>query len=293
MTLKEAKQIRGEFADKQTFSNEELFMFSEAMDFLIEKEKNPADMMFLGGVYYDLRHFDLALKYYEMASTYNYREAYSCLGYIWYYGRIGEKDYEKAFKYYSKAMDMGCLTSTYKVADMYKNGYFVEKDYEKYKNMIKDLYPKVKELNNVFDPIPEVYTRLAKIKIEEKNNMEEALNLYSYAKEILAQRISINPFFGSLNIMKWLIEDVYTIVEFDNEYFDLYDLYHALKKPMRVVFDYDDTTYEIESVEENGECVISFNGSWYRTLDDFFAKAKIDGELLTTLYFDLYAFEVR
>lgn len=293
MTLKEAKQIRGEFADKQTFSNEELFMFSEAMDFLIEKEKNPADMMFLGGVYYDLRHFDLALKYYEMASTYNYREAYSCLGYIWYYGRIGEKDYEKAFKYYSKAMDMGCLTSTYKVADMYKNGYFVEKDYEKYKNMIKDLYPKVKELNNVFDPIPEVYTRLAKIKIEEKNNMEEALNLYSYAKEILAQRISINPFFGSLNIMKWLIEDVYKIVEFDNEYFDLYDLYHALKKPMTVTFDYDDETYEIESVEENGECVISFNGSWYRTLDDFFAKAKIDNELLTTLYFDLYAFEVR
>lgn len=31
MTLKEAKQIRGEFADKQTFSDEELFMFSEAM----------------------------------------------------------------------------------------------------------------------------------------------------------------------------------------------------------------------------------------------------------------------
>lgn len=292
MTLKEAKQIRGEFADKQTFSDEELFMFSEAMDFLIEKEKNPADMMFLGGVYYDLRHFDLALKYYEMASTYDYREAFSCLGYIWYYGRTGEKDYEKAFRCYSKAMDMGCLTSTYKVADMYKNGYFVEKDYEKYKKMIKELYPKVKELNNVFDPIPEVYTRLAKIKIEEMNN-EEALNLYSYAKDILAQRISINPFFGSLNIMKWLIEDVYTIVEFDNEYFDLYDLYHALKKPMKVVFDYDDKTYEIESIEENGECVISFNGSWYRTLDDFFAKAKIDGELLTTLYFDLYAFEVR
>jgi len=62
---------------------------------------------------------------------------------------------------------------------------------------------------------------------------------------------------------------------------------------MKVVFDYDDKTYEIESVEENGECVISFNGSWYRTIDDFFAKAKIEGELLTTLYFDLYAFEVK
>lgn len=292
MTLKEAKEIRNDFADKQTFSDDELFMFSEAMNYLIENEKNPADMMFLGGVYYDLRYFDLALKYYEMASTYNYREAFSCLGYIWYYGRTGEKNYEKAFKCYSKAMDMGCLTSTYKVADMYKNGYYVEKDYEKYKSMITDLYPKVKILNDVFDPIPEVYIRLAKIKIEEKD-YKEALNLYSYAKEVLAQRISINHFFGNLNIMKWLIDDVYKIVEFDNEYFDLYDLYHVLKKPTKVVFEYDDKTYEIESVEENGECVIFFNDSWYRTIDDFFAKAKIEGELLTALYFDLYAFEVR
>ena len=106
MTLKEAKEIRNEFADKQTFSDEELFVFSEAMDFLIEKEKNPADMMFLGGVYYDLRHFDLALKYYEMASTYNYREAYSCLGYIWYYGRTGEKDYEKALVFLQELVEL-------------------------------------------------------------------------------------------------------------------------------------------------------------------------------------------
>ena len=46
MTLDEAKKIRNEFADKQTFSDEELFMFSEAMDYLIEKEKNPADRGF-------------------------------------------------------------------------------------------------------------------------------------------------------------------------------------------------------------------------------------------------------
>lgn len=90
-------------------------------------------MMQLGGHYYGIRRFDLALKYYEMAADFEILDAYECLGYIWYYGRTGERDYEKAFKYFQKAADGGDAIAAYKLADMYKNGYFVEKDYEKYK----------------------------------------------------------------------------------------------------------------------------------------------------------------
>ena len=50
------------------------------------------------------------------------------MGYIYYYGRIGEKDYEKAFKYFVKGALDGHLCSLYKTGDFYKNGYFVEKD---------------------------------------------------------------------------------------------------------------------------------------------------------------------
>ena len=32
---------------------------------------------------------------------------------------------------------MGDMVAAYKVADMYKNGYYVEKDYEKYKLIIE------------------------------------------------------------------------------------------------------------------------------------------------------------
>lgn len=67
----------------------------------------------------------------------DYDEAYECLGYIWYYGRTGERDYKKAFEYFSKMMDKGNLVAEYKVADMYKNGYYVDKDQNKYENMIK------------------------------------------------------------------------------------------------------------------------------------------------------------
>ena len=143
MTVDEARKIQRDFYDKSNPSEEDIFLFTEAMGFLIRELSDPHDMMELGGWYYDRRRFDLALKYYEMASAYNIDAADECLGYIWYYGRTGEVDYKKAFEYYSKAAKRGDTVAEYKVADMYKNGYYVEKDYDKYcksPNPIRDLH---------------------------------------------------------------------------------------------------------------------------------------------------------
>ncbi len=62
MTVKEARVIVRQFSESRKNTEEDEFMFIEAMNFLIEKEKNPKDMMYLGGYYYELKHFDLALK---------------------------------------------------------------------------------------------------------------------------------------------------------------------------------------------------------------------------------------
>ena len=96
-------------------------MFTEAMNFLIEEEHDPGDMMYLGGYYYEIKRFDLALKYYEMAATYDYDPAYEGLAYIWYYGRTGERDFKKAFEYFSKLMEKGDPVSTYKVSFIYED----------------------------------------------------------------------------------------------------------------------------------------------------------------------------
>ena len=48
-----------------------------------------------------------------------------------------------------------------------------------------------------------------------------------------AQRIRHNAFFGNLNIMKWLIDDLYELIEFDEEYFDFFDLYYLLRRRIR------------------------------------------------------------
>ncbi len=291
MTVEEARQIQRDFYEISVPSEEDIFLYTEAMEYLIHEEKKPEDMLTLGGWYYGQKDFDLALKYYEMASVYDIDEADECLGYIWYYGRTGQRDFEKAFNYYSRSMARGNLVSTYKLADMYKNGYYVEKDYDKYKEMIEDLYPKIEKTQYLFEPLSEIFTRLARIRREE-GKLDEAADLFLRAKDFLAQRISYNAFFGNLNIMKWLIDDLYEILEFDPEFVDFYDLFYVLKTPARVSFYYKDRKQNLESLMEGGACVVHFNDKWYHDRDEFFSKAVIDDKKLTDIYDDLYGFEV-
>ena len=292
MTVEEAKKLVEEFNENKRITEEDEFTFIEAMNFLIDELHDPSDMMWLGGYYYEIRRFDLALKYYEMAASYDYDEAYECLGYIWYYGRVGKKDYKKAFECFSKMMEKGNLQATYKVADMYKNGYYVEKNQAKYEEIIEGLYPKIKKCNNVFDPIPEVCTRLAKIR-SEQGNIKEAVNLYFEAKNVLAQRIRYNAFFGNLNIMKWLIDDLYDLIEFDPYNFDLYDCYYLLKTPNKISFTYEGRILYLVSEADGQECAVFFNGKWYRDRDAFFKEAFIEGEKLTAVYKKMKDFKVN
>ncbi len=291
MTVLEAKKVCREYYENTRPSEEDTFLYTEALQFLIEETKESSYMVELGGLYYESQQFDLALKYYELAAEAGNLYAISNLGYVWYYGRTGERDFEKAFKYFDRARQMGDIVAAYKVADMYKNGYYVEKDYEKYKAIIKELYPKIKKARRLDEPLPEIFTRLATICSEEGNN-EEALQLYDIARDFLAQRIQAHLFFGDLNIMKWMIEDVYRLRPFDKANMDLYDLYYLLKSPAKVSFSFEGTEHEIEAIKEDGEVVIRFDDAWFRTIDDFFQKAELDGELLTARYEELLGIEV-
>ena len=291
MTISDAKRVARRYHSIVNPSQEEKFCYTEALDFLISKTGDSDIMVELGAFYYEQRDFTLALKYYEMAAEKQNLYAISNLGYIWYYGRTGEKNYEKAFFYFDTARKMGDLVAAYKVADMYKNGYFVEKDIVKYKQIIEDLYPKVKDAQYLGDPLPEVFTRLAKIRTEE-GDIDTALSLYDQARDFLSQRIQDHPFFGDLNIMKWLIQDVYQLRKFDEEAFGLYDLFYLLQQPLKVQFSFDGDEHEIESAEEEAAIAVRLDDQWYRTIDDFFLKAELDGVQLTFLEDDLYDFRI-
>lgn len=290
-SISRALKLVSDFDADPTPDREKEFLFTEAMEYLI-RETGDAEYMFqLGGFYYDKKRFDLALKYYEAAAEKGNINAINGLGYIWYYGRTGAVDYEKAFRYYYQAAEMGNLNSAIKVADMYKNGYYVEKDYDKYKSMIRSLYPQVRDAQYLNEPLPEVFTRLSHI-CREEGDISTAVELLLDARPFLEQLMMNNAFSGTLNQIKWLINDLYSISEFDKEYFGLYDLFWLMKKPVKVRFLYEEEYHNIEAAAAEPEPEICFDGKWYRTCYDFLEKAEIGGERLTAIYDELYGFEV-
>lgn len=219
MTILEAKGIINDLAYRSHLEPDEEFLLIEAYEYLIEQTKAVRWMSELGGYYYEQKEFDLACKYYEMADACGDKWAPEGLGYIWYYGRTGEVDYEKAFKYYKRASENGYVRSTIKVADMYKNGYYVDKDYNAYCNMIETAYDQLRDETLLYQPVPEVCMRLARIRTakssrpdvtaeEKMEAIQEAISLYEEAKAFLAERLSMNVFFGDLNQMEWLVEDL-------------------------------------------------------------------------------------
>ncbi len=291
MNVEKADKLIRELGEKSVMTDDEEFAFIEALEYLIDETKDPDYMVWLGGHYYGNKNYDLALKYYEMADAYGNKWAAEGLGYIWYYGRTGQVDYEKAFKYYSKAADNGYLQSKIKVADMYKNGYYVDKDYDKYCRIIEHAKKDVENTTELFDPLPEIYTRLARIR-KQQGRIEEAVKLYLEVKWFLAQRIVYSRFFGDLNVMKWTVEDLYTMIEFDEADFDFYDLFYLLKQPVKVAFRYQGIRHEIESSPDEGEMAVRLDDRWFRTVDDFFNKAVINEKMLITVYRELYGFEM-
>ncbi len=282
MTFQEADRILREYGDRSTLSEEEESLLMEALEFMIHETDDYVYAQWLGGIYYEKRIFDQALKYYELAEKMGSHWAWNGLGYIWYYGRTGTVDYDKAFDYFSKVINSqgdefgirNKVEARFKIADMYKNGYHVEKDYDRYVDIIEELYSEIKD-GSCGDPFPEVKVRLASIRAKQ-GRKEEAVELYLDARKDLVDRLANSRFFGDLNRMKWLIGDLYELIDFNEDDFDLYDLFHLLKEEHLVSFLYEDKKYEIESVKEGDEMKIRFNDVWYRNIDEFFQKADLE-----------------
>ncbi len=294
MTILEAKEILAELERKTSLSDEEEHELIETLEFMIEKTGEPRYSEWLGGIYYDKRIFDLALKYYELAEAQGSVWAWNGLGYIWYYGRTGTVDYEKAYHYFTKVREyegddideFTKIEASFKIADMYKNGYFVEKDEERYVEMIEDLYKQIQD-SNLFLPTAEVYTRLASIRARQ-GRKEEAIDLYYDARNDLIYRLTYNRFFGDINRINWLVNDLYELIEFDPTDFDLYDLFYLLKEEHLVSFKYRRKIHEIESkLSDEGEMNIRFDDRWYRNITDMFIRQDLSGESIEHEYLDL------
>lgn len=273
-------------------TEEERFQYTEAMEFLLEQNFDPGYLTEYGGYYYGLKKFDLALKYYQMAADMGHVPAQVYLGYIWYYGRTGKIDYQKAFQCFESGMKHGSLVATYKVADMYKNGYYVQQDEAKYIRMIEDLYDELEGSDYLGDPVADVYARLARIRTAQ-GRREEAVELFLQAKDFLRRRLAQDAFFGELNVMEWLVRDLYQLVEFDETEVDLFDLYYLFRWPASVSFTYKRRKYLIEARQEGDDMVIYFDEKAFNSVTDLLIRARIGQTTLTAINYGMRDFMVE
>lgn len=294
MDNSKALQIIQDYYDISNPTEEDEFTYTEALKFLIEKTKEPKYMCELGWYYCEKKRFDLEIKYLELAAESGYLPAMEELGYMWYYGQHGEKDYDKAFYYFSKGAEgdsgTGSLWCKYKLADMYRYGCSVPKDEDKYREMIEAAYEEVYPPKYLNDPFPEISLRLAGIR-DEQGMKEEAIDLLEEAKKFMAERLSADPFWGHIEVMGRIVRYLYRLTPYDPDRGDFYDLFYLTEKPGKYRMTRNGKKIELEVTEENGVKAICYEGKWFRSFEDFCMKAENNGEKFTTNYDEIYRLE--
>ena len=295
MNNSEALKALQDYYDLNNPGEEDEFIFTEALKYLIEETKNPKYMTELGWYYSAKKRFDLEIRYLEMAAEYGYLPAMEELGYMWYYGQHGQKNYDKAFYYFSKGVEgdegSGSLWCKYKLADMYRFGCSVEKDEDKYRQMIEEAYEEVKDPQFLNEPFPEICLRLAGIRADQ-GKKDEAVRLLRKAKDFLAERLSRDPFWGHIEVMGRIVRFLYKLTPFDEETADFYDLFYLTERPGRYTVKRGKDKIEIEVSDENGEYAIGYGGKWYRCFEDFCQRAETGNEKFTSIYDEFYDVEV-
>ena len=321
MDTSKALQAIQKYYDIENPTEDDDFIFTESLKIMITETKDPKYMADLAWYYCDRKRFELEIKYLEMAAEYGYGPACAELGYMWYFGQHGEKDYKKAFDYFTIAAEAdkygheGSLWAKYKLADMYRFGLSVDKDEAKYARIIESDYEQVKHPRYLGEPFPEISLRLAGIRAHQ-GKIDEAVALLIPAKRFMAERLSHDPFWGHIEVMGRIIRFLYTLTPFDVEKADFYDLFYLTETPgiysmkywdkagekkIRLEVIADDT--DADPVKENKGPVaetatmpktgiaIKYDGKWYRNFEDFLAKARLRTERFTAVYDIFYDIE--
>ena len=292
MNNADALKILQDYYDNSNRTADDEFMYTEALGLLISETKEPKYMAELAWYYCDRKRFDLEIKYLEMAAEYGYGPAFEELGYMWYYGQHGEKDYKKAFEYFTKGSEpdrygnKGSLWSKYKLADMYRFGCAVEKDEARYCRMIEEAYDEVRDARYLNEPFPEIALRLAGIRHEQGYD-GTAINLLTKAKNFMAERLSYDPFWGHIEVMGRIVRFLYQLVPISAD-LKFYDLFSLTQKPGRYTMKCDDETITIDVTLKDEELVLQYDGRYYRDFADFCSRARYDGVRFTNIYDEMY-----
>ncbi len=199
------------------------------------------------------------------------------IGQKYLYGDGGvSPDYKKAYRYFYHAEKLGNMRSRYYRALMFKNGLHVKKNYNKYVKMIESIPEEFISAGGkrVLPCIDFAFVELAKI-YKEKGDKAKCLHNAYRAQDLNDSR---RFHFLEISRMPEILDIIYSMIPFDENDMDIYDLLYLLKKPAKAMFFANGKQYKVESVDMNGYCMVKFKNKYYKNAKEFFNKASIDGK---------------
>ncbi len=170
------------------------------------EEGNEDILCNLGSLYYTGRageqDYEKAAYFYDLADKVGNRQATENLGYIYYYGRTGHVDFEKSFNYFVKSAMDGNLRSMYKVGDFYRGGFYVGKDpieaFAIYDHCAELITPELLDTVGA-----DIYMRLADCYYEGAGVERDLFSAHRYmctAENLFYQRLAAGDFYQRHNL---------------------------------------------------------------------------------------------
>jgi hypothetical protein len=305
MTVLEAKEKIAKYcANPLRMNEEDCFILNELCKFVYEETGDTTYLI----VTSSKRITDP--KYLEKIYLLSIENGQECncylLANLYASGRLGSFDYEKAYEYYlraaktkkqgsGKTMDDSVTdyhnTAKLKLAEMYKNGLYVKKDYDRYKKIVNEVYEEIRELEWYDYRYEELFAK-AKLELEEGNS-EEGLEILYLAREELWRLLKYIQERSEYEFLDEMNSCLYRCQEIDYTEIGPEDITELLKKPLTISFLYDDIFYKIRSYKDGEDMVIEFEGDLYRDSIDFIMKARVGDTWFREMLFNSDMWEVR
>ena len=274
------------------------FIIDELCRYIYEETKDTAYLLMRSGAI-QKKNPELAKKIYELAIKSGDEHACLYLANIYYKGLLGKTDYEKAFEYYSRAAlckDKGTGTfdnpimsvnkeARLMLAKMYKNGYFVQRNQEKYEELVDEVYEEIKDLQ--WHDI-RYACLIAKGKLElERGNIEQGIKLLFKGRGELCSMFACSQDSEMIDELIDVNEAIYEQIDFDLNSLEAADLSELLKFPVKVSFRYDRKKHVINVIKEKDGLLIEFEKQHFRSAKDLILTAVMGEKMFRAVMFDM------
>ncbi len=210
---------------------------------------------------------------------------------IEYYGYLQPPNYQKAYELYRFGTTKGNLMAKLRLAQMYRDGIYVEQDTARYQKMVEECYTDFCAVaSKEFLPTIAIIVFELSLIEEMRGNLPKSIEYLTELKETLEKAYETGADFDNFSMK--MLNRFYTLTSFNAQTMNVFDIAYVLQKPCVVQFQVKRTKYQVQSLYQNNRLVVLFQNRYYRNPQDFLNRATLHNERLKTLNHQIKKMEV-